>query len=243
MMEILQDYGREFLIFEPEDQPNVFAAPEPEYRELRSGNLDPRELKSWRYLDFTLQFLRERYGLFPDQHLVIDCPVHQIHPLKGEQPRISASASSSLLRGLLNSDAAGPSGVNASTVRQRIIAGLDLYDLVALLDKKGREHARQVVSDFYEKLHGQKLGHFPRRTGHDRPRFSLPEIMRYAVPKAALEKLFAIPVKGRGAGERFVKLALGFDHRLAARALRWFQLSVGGLDPLEQLLRLDSEAH
>ena len=41
MMQLLQDYGREFLIFEPEDQPNVFAAPEPEYRELRSGNLDP----------------------------------------------------------------------------------------------------------------------------------------------------------------------------------------------------------
>ena len=28
-----EGYGREFLIFEPEDQPNVFAAPEPEYRE------------------------------------------------------------------------------------------------------------------------------------------------------------------------------------------------------------------
>jgi hypothetical protein len=28
---------QQFLIFEPEDQPNVFAAPEPEYRNLRSG--------------------------------------------------------------------------------------------------------------------------------------------------------------------------------------------------------------
>ena len=64
MMQILRNYGRDFLIFETEDQPNVFAAPEPEYRDLRSGNLDPRELRSWRYLDFTLQFLRERYGLF-----------------------------------------------------------------------------------------------------------------------------------------------------------------------------------
>jgi hypothetical protein len=49
MMKILQGYGREFLIFEPEDQPNVFAAPEPEYRDLKSGILDPRELRSWRY--------------------------------------------------------------------------------------------------------------------------------------------------------------------------------------------------
>jgi hypothetical protein len=64
MMQFLQDYGREFLIFEPEDQPNVFAAPEPGYRDLRSGNLAPRDLRSWRYLDFTLQFIRERYGLF-----------------------------------------------------------------------------------------------------------------------------------------------------------------------------------
>jgi hypothetical protein len=32
--------------------------------------------------------------------------------------------------------------------------------------------------------------------------------MRHAVPKAALEKLFAVPVRGRGAGERFGKLAL-----------------------------------
>jgi hypothetical protein len=68
MMQVLQQYGQEFLIFQMEDQPNVFAAPEPEYRDLRSGNLDPRELRSWRYLDFTLQFLRERYGLFPDRN-------------------------------------------------------------------------------------------------------------------------------------------------------------------------------
>ena len=32
--------------------------------------------------------------------------------------------------------------------------------------------------------------------------------MRYALPKAALEKLFSIPIKGRGAGGRFVNLAL-----------------------------------
>jgi hypothetical protein len=31
---------------------------------------------------------------------------------------------------------------------------------------------------------------------------------RTAVPKDGLERLFSVPVKGRGAGERFVKLAL-----------------------------------
>jgi hypothetical protein len=70
MLHILQEYGEKFLVFGTEDQPNVFAAPEPKYRELRSGNLDPRELRSWRYLDFALQFFGERYGLFPDQHLI-----------------------------------------------------------------------------------------------------------------------------------------------------------------------------
>jgi hypothetical protein len=28
MMQVLRDYGREFLIFEPEDQPNVLYLPE-----------------------------------------------------------------------------------------------------------------------------------------------------------------------------------------------------------------------
>jgi hypothetical protein len=37
MMDLLNQYGQQFLIFEPEGQPNVFAAPEPEYRNLRSG--------------------------------------------------------------------------------------------------------------------------------------------------------------------------------------------------------------
>ena len=79
---------------------------------------------------------------------------------------------------------------------------------MALLDKKGREHARQVVSDYYEQLHGQKLGHFPRSEESSTGQKTESSVMRYAVPKAALEKLFSIPIKGRGAGGRFVNLAL-----------------------------------
>jgi hypothetical protein len=210
MMVLLKEYGREFLIFEPEDQPNVFAAPEPEYRDLRSGNLDPRELRSWRYLDFTLQFLRERYGLLPDQHLVIDCPVHQLYPLKGERPEDFRNSFQLTAEGTIKFRCRRSIGCRRKHCSAKNNRRLDLYDLVALLDKKGHEHARQAVSDFYEKLHGQKLGHFPREhdtTVHDSPST---EIMRHAVPRAELEKLFSIPVKGRGAGERFVKLALGF---------------------------------
>ncbi|MGB6063683.1 MAG: hypothetical protein WBG50_02680, partial [Desulfomonilaceae bacterium] len=73
---------------------------------------------------------------------------------------------------------------------------------------KGREHARQVVSDYYEQLHGQKLGHFPRSEESSTGQKTESSVMRYAVPKAALEKLFSIPIKGRGAGGRFVNLAL-----------------------------------
>ncbi|MGB6068539.1 MAG: hypothetical protein WBG50_27340, partial [Desulfomonilaceae bacterium] len=162
MMDLLKVYGRQFLIFESEDQPNVFAAPEPKYRDLRSGNLDPRELRSWRYLDFTLQFLRERYGLFPDQRLVIDCPVHQMYPLKGERPEDFRKSFHLTAEGTIKFRCRRSIGCKRKHCSAKNNRSTDLYDLVALLDKKGREHARQVVSDYYEQLHGQKLGHFPR---------------------------------------------------------------------------------
>jgi hypothetical protein len=76
----VEDYGEEFLVFGPEDQPNVFAAPEPEYHELRSGNLDPRKLKSWRYLGFTLKLLQDRYGIFTAGDQTIDCLVPKFQP-------------------------------------------------------------------------------------------------------------------------------------------------------------------
>ncbi len=86
IMKLLHEYGQQFLIFDQEDQPDVFAAPEPESRDPKSGNMDQRELKSWRYLDFTLELLQRRYGLFDGGRLVVDCPVHQVHPLEGERP-------------------------------------------------------------------------------------------------------------------------------------------------------------
>ncbi len=209
MMQVLQDYGRDFLIFEPEDQPNVFAAPEPEYRELRSGNLDPRELRSWRYLDFTLQFLRERYELFPDQHLVIDCPLHQLHPLLGEQAKDFRKCFQLTAEGTIKFRCRRSIGCGRPHCSAKNNRSLDLYDLVALLEKKGGEHARQVVSDYYEELHGQRLGHFPE---YEEPTTSVrteSSVMRYAVPKAGLEKLFAVPMKGPGSAERFASMASG----------------------------------
>jgi hypothetical protein len=83
-----------------------------------------------------------------------------------------------------------------------------LYDLVELLDKKWREHARQVVSDFYEKLYGKKLGHFPRLEEPGTREKAESSVMRYAAPKTALEKPFAVPMRGRGSGERFALRAV-----------------------------------
>lgn len=213
MMQILQDYGRDFLIFEPEDQPNVFAAPEPEYRDLRSGNLDPRELRSWRYLDFTLQFLRERYGIFPDRHFVIDCPVHQLHPLRGEEPEDFRKSFQLTAEGTIKFRCRRSIGCGRPHCSAKNNRSLDLYDLVALLEKRGLEHARQVVSEFYEKLHGQRLGHFPESEEATTSARTESSVMRYAVPKAALEKLFAVPMKGPGAGERFAGMASGLIMR------------------------------
>jgi hypothetical protein len=207
MMQLLPDYGREFLIFEPKDHPNVFAAAEPENRDLRSGNLDPSELRSWRYLDFTLPFLREWYGLFLDQHLVIDCPIHKLHFLKGEHPEDFRKSFQLTAEGTIKFRCRRSIGCRRRHCSAKNNRSLDLYDLVALLDKKGREHARQVVSDFYDKLYGQKLGHFAKSEEPATSDKAESSVMRYAVPKAALDKLFAVPMKGPGATERFASMA------------------------------------
>lgn len=206
MMRLLQDYGREFLIFEPEDQPNVFAAPEPEYRDLRSGNLDPRELRGWRYLDFTLQFLRERYGLFPDHHLVIDCPLHHLNPFRGERPEDFRKCFQLTAEGTIRFRCRRSIGCKRHHCSAKTNRSLDLYDLVSLLEGKSLEHARRVISDYYEQEYDRKLGHFPKGEESTVDQESS-GVTRYAVPKKELEKLFAIPSKGRGASARFVDKA------------------------------------
>jgi hypothetical protein len=206
MMKLLQDYGQEFLIFEPGDQPNVFAAPEPECRDLKSGNLDPRELKSWQSLDFTLKFLQERYGLFGEHRLVTDCPVHRLHPLKGERSEDFGASFQLVSEGTIRFHCRRYIGCKRPHCSAKTNRSLDLYDLVSLLEGKSLEHARRVVSDYYEQEYGRKLGHFPKAektTTDDK----ISGVTRYAVPKKDLEKLFTIPSKGRGASARFVEKA------------------------------------
>ena len=140
---------------------------------------------------------------------MIDCPVHQLHPLKGERPEDLRKSFQLTAEGTIKFRCRRSIGCKRKHCSAKNNRSIDLYGLVALLDKKGREHARQVVSDYYEKLHGQKLGYFSVSEEPGTSEKAESSVTRYAVPKAELEKLFAIPVKGRGAGERFVKLALG----------------------------------
>ncbi len=207
IMDLLKMYGREFLIFEPEDQPNVFAAPEPEYRDLKSGNLDPRELKSWRYLDFTLKFLQERYGLFGEGGLVSDCPVHKLNPLQGERPEDFSNSFQLTAEGTITFRCRRSIGCQRSHCSAKNNRTLDLYDLVSLLEGKSLEYARRVVSDYYEREHGRKLGYFPKGEGGTEDTVHS-SVMRFAVPKKGLERILSIPLKGRGASARFVTIAL-----------------------------------
>ena len=207
MMQVLQDYGREFLIFEPDDQPNVFAAPEPEYRDLKSGNLDPRELKSWRYLDFTLKFLQEKYGLFGEGRLVSDCPVHKLHPLKGERPEDFSNSFQLTAEGTIKFRCRRSIGCQRSHCSAKTNRTMDLYDLVSLLEGKSLDHARRIISDYYEREHGRKLGYFPKGEGGTEDKVQS-SVMRFAVPKKELERILSIPLKGRGASARFVTIAL-----------------------------------
>jgi hypothetical protein len=207
MMDLLQVYGQQFLIFEPEDQPNVFAAPEPEYRDLKSGNLDPRELKSWRHHDFTLKFLQERYGLFGEGRLVTDCPIHKLHPLKGERPQDFRGAFQLTAEGTIKFRCLRSIGCKRSYCSAKTNHYMDLYDLVSWLEGKSLDHARRIISDYYEREHGQKLGHFPRDE-ETRTEAEKSIVTRYAVPSSKLKNLFSIPMKGHGSGERFIEKAL-----------------------------------
>jgi hypothetical protein len=208
MMEVIQEYGEEFLVFGAEDQPNVFAQPEPPTRKLKSGNVDPHQVKSWRYLDFTLKLLQARYEIFTAGDLIVHCPFHQIHPVDGEDPEAFREAFQLVAKGTIGFRCRRALGCERLYCSFRTRQLFDLYDLVAALEKRNREHARKVVSAYYEDRYGKRLGHFAKTGTPNTKEQPTLGPLRYAVSKAELAKLFAIPMKGKGARERFVGKAL-----------------------------------
>ena len=87
VMDLLRSYGKEFLVFDPDDQPNVFAEAEVRFPPARSGRVNPKQMKNWRHLPRMLQLLRDRYGLFRSGRLITDCPLFILKPRKSDDAK------------------------------------------------------------------------------------------------------------------------------------------------------------
>ena len=46
VMDIFRAYGKEFLVFDPDDQPNVFAEGEERFPPARGGRANPKQMKN-----------------------------------------------------------------------------------------------------------------------------------------------------------------------------------------------------
>jgi hypothetical protein len=87
VMDLLRAYGKEFLVFDPDDQPNVFAETEVRFPPARGGRVNPKQMKNWRHLPRMLKFLRDRYGLFKSGRLITDCPLFILKPRKSDDAK------------------------------------------------------------------------------------------------------------------------------------------------------------
>jgi hypothetical protein len=208
-MDLLRDYGREFLVFDPDDQPNVFAETELRFRPARGGRVNPKQMKNWRHLPRMLQLLRDRYGLFRSGRLVTDCPLFVLKPRKEDDPKEFRKAFRVIVaKGLLwfrcrRGHFCGRKG--CPMYKETL---LDLYDLICWLDgNRDLNHARRVVAEYFD----VELANFPEPS--DSParkkgsRDDKTDWLRFAVPKEALERLFRLPTSGRGAPQRFTAKA------------------------------------
>jgi|GEM_PF-1622167 len=209
-MDLLCSYGKEFLVFDPEDQPNVFAEAEERYPPARGGRVNPKQMKNWRHLPRMLQLLRERYGLFTSGRLITDCPLFVIKPREGDEPKEFRKAFQiKVAKGLVwfrcrRTNFCGRKGCPA---HEKPL--LDIYDLICWLDgNKDLNRARGVLTEYFD----LKLANFPRSSGTtvqgEQTENEAAEWLRYAVPKKDLERLFGLPHSGRGAPQRFAAKAV-----------------------------------
>ncbi len=210
MMEVLRGYGREFLIFEEEDQPNVFAQPEhQEPYKLRSRNVNPRALQNWSYLETTRSLFRERYGLFQGANLLTHCPFRQ----SGKGKKAPRHTDQRVFRMIVYEGMVGftcnyGKGCPQKHCEAKERSVIDMYDLIALLDGKNLNHAKKVVAKHF----GVRLGNFPKGDNSAGKKESDERLdwLRFSVSKVKVRNLFARHRPGtEGAGtEAFVKRAL-----------------------------------
>jgi hypothetical protein len=209
-MDLLRAYGKEFLVFDPDDQPNVFAEDELRFPPARGGKVNPKQMKNWRHLPRMLQLLRDRYGLFKSGRLMTDCPLFILKPRKFDDAKEYRKAFQVIVaKGLISFRCRRAYFCGRKSCLAQIKGRLDIYDLICWLDgKRDLNHARRIVEDHFR----VELANFPKVVSSSAQRKEGGEEKadwsRYSVPKEALERLFRLPTSGRGAPQRFVAKAV-----------------------------------
>ena len=205
IMDLLRSYGKEFLVFDPDDQPNVFDAAEERFPPTRGGRVNPKQMKNWRHLPRMLQFLRDRYGLFRSGRLITDCPLFIIKPRDTDDAKEFRKSFQVMVSKRLvwfRCRRANFCGRNGCLAQDKGL--LDIYDLICWLDgNKDLNHARRLIAEYFD----VEIGNFPKSSGTPANGKQIEhegaEWLRYAVPKKDLERLFRLPHSGRGAPQRF----------------------------------------
>jgi len=207
-MDLLRSYGKEFLVFDPDDQPNVFTEAEERFPPARGGRVNPKQMKNWRHLPRMLQFLRERYGLFNSGRLITDCPLFIIKRRKSDDAKeFRRSFQVTISKGLVRFGCRRAHFCERKGCQAHNKAFLDIYDLICWLDgNKDLNHARKLITDYFD----VEIGNFPKSSGTPAQgkQTEGAEWLRYAVPKKDLERLFGLPHSGRGAPQRFAAKAV-----------------------------------
>ena len=201
LMEAWRQYGRDYNIFDPEEQPapkgGAWQKPFPESSE--QGTFDPQTLKHWKLVNHTKAFLRKRYeehGILRGPALTFDCLVPkyqkplQIPEDKRKKYRLPkhadpASWYAAALKLIISPD--GEVGIVCNSVEclrnkcklnrnnPNRMSPVDLYSIVQIFHGfRSVARAKAIVAESFQ----LKLGHFESRGVEQKPK-----IKRYAVPK------------------------------------------------------------
>jgi hypothetical protein len=159
-MDLLRAYGKEFLVFDPDDQPNVFAEVEVRFPPARGGRVNPKQMKNWRHLPGMLQLLRARYAIFRSGRLITDCPLFIIKPRKSDDAKEFRKAFQVIVvKGLIWFRCRRVQSCGRKNCLAQNKGSLDIYDLICWLDgNRDLNHARRVVAEYFD----LELANFPK---------------------------------------------------------------------------------